>query len=64
MKTNEIPDIGEMYEFWQMRFKILGDLYTLKGFLGNMADKIYVNNLAEFINKIESLGKKETNDKR
>jgi len=60
--NNNVPDIGEMYEFYQMRFKILGDLYTLKGFLGNMADKIYVNNLAELINKIEFLGKKETNE--
>lgn len=53
MSTNQVPDIGEMYEFWQMKANILS---LLNYSLGTARNDYEMSAFAQVIEDIESLG--------
>ena len=61
VSTKEIPDIGDMYEFWQLKDEIARSLsYGLDAlFMLNSGTTRLQADVVNTINKIESLGKKE-----
>ena len=61
MKTNQVPDIGEMLKFWEMKTSILDELaYLLVQFDEfSETEDISIEPIEELKIKIESLGKKE-----
>ena len=60
MSNKEIPDIGEMYEFWSMRNEISICLQRALEWDYDSADKLDREVwIATLVTKIEALGKKE-----
>jgi hypothetical protein len=69
MSTNQVPDIGEMYKFWELKQEIYGWLTCLHAHLvvRSTSERDFLEDITEvnrLKHRIESLGKKETNDKR
>lgn len=67
-KLSGVPDLSEMYDFYklwndELKDEILSELYVLLNYrskVGNIADREFrIASGENFINKIESLGKKE-----
>jgi hypothetical protein len=61
MSNKEIPDIGEMYDFWQLKDEIVRSLnYGLDAlFMLNSGTTSLKVDVVNTINKIEALGKKD-----
>ena len=60
MSNKEIPDIGDMYEFYKLRDEIMEDLlilFRLKNTVAFTEDSYKKS--AYLMHKIESLGKKD-----
>lgn len=55
MSTNQVPDIGEMYDFYKLRDEMIDALKCQKAELLN--SKKGCLTCDDLINKIESLGK-------
>ena len=58
MSTKEIPDIGEMYEFWMLKDEIVKTIDHSFNFITSSSD---YDRAMKLLTKIESLGKKEQN---
>ncbi len=56
MKTNQVPDIGEMLKFWEMKEGITSCLVVIARL---QKDEDLRGEMFNLINKIESLGKKD-----
>ena len=56
MSNNQVPDIGEMYEWWKLRNDVAALLILMERHETNPA---LLRIAGEVLDKIESLGKKE-----